>query len=668
MTDLTVTPPTPGGEEALLPGARPAVLIIDDEVTVVELLTEYLEGPDVEVLGSTDPRDGLRILEYEHPQVALVDLKMPDLDGLEFVRQGRLVSEDTVFLMMTGYASMESVVDALKGGIHDYLTKPFASRKSVQLIVRNALIHAQLQTNLRIQARMTEAVLDMGTYDLAPGESINLVARLVEAVRQVTDAPVVAHGILEGNRVRVRINPSLPLTDAAREQLVSRIRQTFDGTAPDGRQPFEFIVAPNDPAARGDVPSAPRLDSILSSGVYTLDGLLAVVLAAHQKPAAFTELSVRMTQALCNHATIMAQARQASLQGERRKIASILWNLTDGIVLVNETGLPEYMNPRATAVLGLSLGQRPDLAEFHESLAGLDERLLELVKKPGAFKEEPLVVRKQSPEGPQFFQVRTHALSIPNQPVSWMVVFGNVTAVKQESERTRQLNAQLGSLNEALTERNQDLVRVNKELDNFAYIASHDLQEPFRHIEIFVQFLENDLADQVNDETRYLLDQIRQNTGIASQLLKDLRTLSRVTRTRDAPALRVLPHRAERGGARRGPPRSGLRQDEDRGTPPQPDLQRDEVQQQGATHPADRRPPRRGRPRGLRERQRHRHSAPLPRVRVPALPPDPLQGHGQGHRPRAHHRPQDRRGARRTDVDRVRVGEGRHLPLLPARP
>ncbi len=533
MTDLTVTPPTPGGEEALLPGARPAVLIIDDEVTVVELLTEYLEGPDVEVLGSTDPRDGLRILEYEHPQVALVDLKMPDLDGLEFVRQGRLVSEDTVFLMMTGYASMESVVDALKGGIHDYLTKPFASRKSVQLIVRNALIHAQLQTNLRIQARMTEAVLDMGTYDLAPGESINLVARLVEAVRQVTDAPVVAHGILEGNRVRVRINPSLPLTDAAREQLVSRIRETFDGTAPDGRQPFEFIVAPNDPAARGDVPSAPRLDSILSSGVYTLDGLLAVVLAAHQKPAAFTELSVRMTQALCNHATIMAQARQASLQGERRKIASILWNLTDGIVLVNETGLPEYMNPRATAVLGLSLGQRPDLAEFHESLAGLDERLLELVKKPGAFKEEPLVVRKQSPEGPQFFQVRTHALSIPNQPVSWMVVFGNVTAVKQESERTRQLNAQLGSLNEALTERNQDLVRVNKELDNFAYIASHDLQEPFRHIEIFVQFLENDLADQVNDETRYLLDQIRQNTGIASQLLKDLRTLSRVTRTRN---------------------------------------------------------------------------------------------------------------------------------------
>ena len=169
MTDVVVTPPGNGREGDLPPVARPAVLIIDDEATVVELLTEYLEGPEVEVLGSTDPREGLRILESEHPQVALVDLKMPELDGLEFVRQGRLVSEDTIFLMMTGYASMESVVDALKSGIHDYLTKPFASRKSVQLIVRNALIHAQLQTNLRIQARMTEAVLDMGTYDLAPG-------------------------------------------------------------------------------------------------------------------------------------------------------------------------------------------------------------------------------------------------------------------------------------------------------------------------------------------------------------------------------------------------------------------------------------------------------------------------------------------------------------------
>ena len=533
MADITVTPPTPGGEEDLPPLARPAVLIVDDEATVVELLTEYLESPDVEVLGCTDPREGLRILENEHPQVALVDLKMPEVDGLDFVRRGRSVSEDTVYLMMTGYASMESVVDALKSGIHDYLTKPFASRKSVQLIVRNALIHAQLQTNLRIQARMTEAVLDMGTYDLAPSEPVNLVTRLAEAIRQVTDAPVVAHGVLEEAHVRVRINASVPLSDGAREQLLGRIRETFAGVTPEGRPPFEIIADPEDLAARGDVPAAAHLDSILSGGVHTLEGLLAVVLAAHPKPAAFTELSVRMTQALCNHATIMAQARQASLQGERRKIASILWNLTDGIILVDQAGLPEYMNPRATAILGLSLGQRPDTEEFHRSLARLDERLPGLVDNPGALEEEPLVVRTETSEGPQFFQVRTHALAIPNQPKNWMVVFGNVTSVKAESERVGQLNAQLGELNDELTQRNQDLERVNKELDNFAYIASHDLQEPFRHIEIFVQFLENDLDGQVNDETRYLLDQIRQNTGIASRLLKDLRTLSRVTRTRN---------------------------------------------------------------------------------------------------------------------------------------
>ena len=362
---------------------------------------------------------------------------------------------------------------------------------------------------------------------------MNLVTRLAEAVRQVTDAPVVAHGFLEGGRIRIQINPSLPLSSFARGQLIERIRETFIAASPRGRPPFEVAATPEFPAARGDVPPAEHLDSILSGGVYTLEGLLAVVLAAHPKPAAFTNLSVRMTQALCNHATIMAQARQASLQGERRKIASILWNLTDGIILVDQTGLPEYMNPRATAILGLSLGQRPDLTEFHESLARLDPLLPGLVTNPGALAEEPLVVRTGSPEGPQFFQVRTHALSLPNQPINWMVVFGNVTSVKLESERIRHLNAQLGALNERLTERNQDLERVNKELDGFAYIASHDLQEPFRHIEIFVQFLENDLAEQVNDETRYLLDQIRQNTGIASQLLKDLRTLSRVTRTRN---------------------------------------------------------------------------------------------------------------------------------------
>ena len=533
MTDVPVTLPSDAEGDDLPLMARPAILIVDDESTVVELLTEYLEGPDLEVLGSTDPEEGLNLMEHHHPQVALVDLKMPKVDGLDFVRRGRLVSEDTVFLVMTGYASMESVVDALKIGIHDYLTKPFASRKSVQLIVRNALIHAQLQTNLRIQARMTEAVLDMGTYDLAPGEPINLVSRLAEAVRQITDAPVIALGTLEGNRIQVRVNTSLPLSDKARSQLTARIRETFAGVTPEGRPPFDVVEEPRDLMPLGEVPGAESLGSILSGDVYTLEGLLAVVLAAHPKPAAFTELAVRMTQALCNHATIMAQARQASLQGERRKIASILWNLTDGIILVDETGLPEYMNPRATAILSLSLGQRPGLEEFHRSLAALDKRLPVLVTTPGRLEEEHLVVRTDSPEGPQFFQVRTHTLSIPNQPVRWMVVFGNVTTVKQESERIRQMNAKLGQLNEELTERNQDLVRVNKELDNFAYIASHDLQEPFRHIEIFVQFLENDLGDALTDETSYILGQIRQNTGIASRLLKDLRTLSRVTRTRN---------------------------------------------------------------------------------------------------------------------------------------
>ncbi len=534
MIDVPVTPPSDGDGDDLPPMARPAVLIIDDESTVVELLTEYLEAPDVEVFGCTDPLEGLKLLEVNHPQVALVDLKMPNVDGLDFVRRGRLVSEDTVFLVMTGYASMESVMDALKTGIHDYLTKPFASRKSVQLIVRNALIHAQLQTNLRIQARMTEAVLDMGTCDLTPGEPINLVSRLAEAVRQITDAPVMAHGTLEGNRIQVRVNTSLPLSDEARGQLSARIRETFAEVTPEGRPPFEIIEEPGDLIPQGEGSGAEEsLGSILSGDIYTLEGLLAVVLAAHPKHAAFTELAVRMTQALCNHATIMAQARQASLQGERRKIASILWNLTDGIILVDETGLPEYMNPRATAILALSLGQRPRIEEFHRSLAALDERLPSLVTTPGSFEEEHLVVRTESPEGPQFFQVRTHTLSIPNQPVRWMVVFGNVTAVKQESERIRHLNAKLGQLNEELMERNQDLVRVNKELDNFAYIASHDLQEPFRHIEIFVQFLENDLGDALTEETGYLLGQIRQNTGIASQLLKDLRTLSRVARTRN---------------------------------------------------------------------------------------------------------------------------------------
>ncbi|MBM4370291.1 MAG: response regulator, partial [Deltaproteobacteria bacterium] len=526
-------PRPPRGEAPVALAARPAVLVVDDEAAVVELLSAYLESPDVEVLTSTDPREGLRLLERHHPRVALVDLKMPGTDGLEFVRRGRVLSQDTVFLMMTGYASMESVVDALKSGIHDYLTKPFTSRKSVQLIVRNALSHAELQASLLIQARMTAALLDMGTRDLDPGDPGHLVRRLGDAVRQVTDAPVVALGILDAGVLRVQVDTHLALTEEARSHLTDRLAAMVRDAGGDTPSPFRIRLEPEEfPPAEG-TPRVPDLGTLLTGTVRSLEGLLAAVAVAHPKPAAFSDLAMRMTQALCNHASILAQARQASLQGERRKIASILWNLTDGIVLMDQAGLPEYMNPRAAAMLGLSLGHPPGPREFRERLMALDPRLPDLVARPGALDEEPLVLEVSAPEGPLFFEVRTHGLSIPGQPPQWMIVFGNITRVKQESERIRQLNEQLARRGRELTERNQDLTRVNRELDSFAYIASHDLQEPFRHIEIFTQFLENDLGKGLGRETAYLLEQIRRNTGIASQLLTDLRTLSRVTRTRN---------------------------------------------------------------------------------------------------------------------------------------
>jgi len=133
------------------------------------------------------------------------------------------------------------------------------------------------------------------------------------------------------------------------------------------------------------------------------------------------------------------------------------------------------------------------------------------------------------------FDVQVYSIQTPTKVSYRVIIFRDVTHLKRERTRIEALNAQLKQLNAELTERASRLEAANKELDSFAYIASHDLQEPFRHIEIFVQFLERDLGveRELPQEIEYLLQQIVKNVDVAKRMLADLRTLSRVTRMRN---------------------------------------------------------------------------------------------------------------------------------------
>jgi signal transduction histidine kinase len=132
-------------DAAASPSAEPRrVFVIDDDDVMLLVCRRTLEkdGYEVETFGSG--HDGLRRLEEAKPQLLLVDLKMPELNGLQVIDRVRTVDPDVVIAVITGYATIATAVDAMKAGAYDFLPKPFTPDE-LRLIVKRGCERWQLK-------------------------------------------------------------------------------------------------------------------------------------------------------------------------------------------------------------------------------------------------------------------------------------------------------------------------------------------------------------------------------------------------------------------------------------------------------------------------------------------------------------------------------------------
>jgi len=114
------------------------ILVVDDEPAIRQILTASMTraGHSVEVAGSG--REALMRLAKGDVEVALCDINMPDLTGIEVVREARAAGVDTTFIMMTAYSSVETAIEAMKAGAFDYMIKPLRSEELVQRLMQIA--------------------------------------------------------------------------------------------------------------------------------------------------------------------------------------------------------------------------------------------------------------------------------------------------------------------------------------------------------------------------------------------------------------------------------------------------------------------------------------------------------------------------------------------------
>jgi DNA-binding NtrC family response regulator len=135
--------------------ATERILILDDEPDVATSSVRILESAGYRCVATSKPEEALRLLESERPDLFLTDPRMPGKDGMEMLRLAHQIDPQMPVVMLTGYASLESAVAAVKAGAFDFLPKSF-SNDQLRLSVERALTKRRLElenVHLRDQLR-----------------------------------------------------------------------------------------------------------------------------------------------------------------------------------------------------------------------------------------------------------------------------------------------------------------------------------------------------------------------------------------------------------------------------------------------------------------------------------------------------------------------------------
>ena len=164
------------------------ILIIDDERAIRKTLSEILGYEGFKVDEAADGEEGWKLFTEKNYDVVLCDIKMPKLDGLEFLTRTAEKSPDVPVIMISGHGTIETAVDAVKKGAYDYVAKP-PDLNRLLITIRNALDKNNLSKETRVLKRKVNRVQEM----IGGSEPITRIKETIEKVAP-TDARVLVTG------------------------------------------------------------------------------------------------------------------------------------------------------------------------------------------------------------------------------------------------------------------------------------------------------------------------------------------------------------------------------------------------------------------------------------------------------------------------------------------
>jgi DNA-binding NtrC family response regulator len=250
---MSTATPTAADSTEQQPESRPTFLVVDDERVILDVMKEIAEKVGFQVITCSGGRQALEHLQSHHADVAAVDLRMPDVGGMDVLRAIRDRDPDCQVVLMTGQATIESAVEAVKLGAVDYLTKPLDFKRVKHLLstVRDNALRRQRLLEAEQQAAKNAEFCGMIGRGPAMVELFGLIQRLAPHVRTAlitgetgTGKELVARALFETGPRRdkrfVVINSSAIVSTLFESELFGHVRGAFTGASDNKPGLFEY--------------------------------------------------------------------------------------------------------------------------------------------------------------------------------------------------------------------------------------------------------------------------------------------------------------------------------------------------------------------------------------------------------------------------------------------
>ncbi len=485
------------------------ILVADDDDALRRLMVNVLRNDGYSVRSASGGREAVEIVARGNIAVGLVDVKMPDVSGIEVLREAKRIDAEIEVILITGYADTDMAVEAVRCRAYDFIRKPFEDIRQISAVVRRAL---EKRSMARENARLTSEVQRQNHVLRENLIELTMLYELSNGIAHLLNYERLSEHLLERflsltsvegcSSLLVRQTPPVLVVQSKREMSESALEAVKERALSVAREAAGVDLSAESTVVRyrrwqseegGDenIP-APQVSAERNEAVIVDDelvGILSMFLFGAQK---FSPGDARLFSLLARQASqAMGGVRQA-LQAEKSRMSAMIESMAEGIVMLGSSGEIVVLNPAAKEMLGLN-GNRQNLCQHLQEL--------------GLWHGSSGIVKDRRWEGRLL-------------PDSEKIVQAEISDVKtSEGEWIGDVLV----LRDVTKERESDRLKAE-----FVSTVSHELRTPLTGIKYVTSNLIKGVAGEISPKQKRYLEMAEESADRLRRLIEDLLCASKI--------------------------------------------------------------------------------------------------------------------------------------------